>query len=59
MRKLKISGIDVLVYKSRVKIFDPEGDISDDHAILILEYLYDEGFLKNDAHINCEIITED
>ena len=59
MRKLKISGINILVFKARVKIFDPEGEISDDHAILLLEYLYDEGFLDDSAHVSCEIITED
>jgi|TARA_R110000824_G_scaffold1118_1_gene6069 hypothetical protein len=59
MRKLKISGIEVLVYKTRVKIFDCHGDLSDDHAILILEYLHDEGFLDDNANISCEIITED
>lgn len=59
MRKLKICGIDISVYKTRVKIFDRDGDLSDDQAILILEYLHDEGFLDSNANISCEIISED
>ena len=59
MRKLQITGIDIIVYKTKVKIFDPKDELSDDHAILLLEYLHCEGFLSDDAQIHCEIICDD
>ena len=58
MRKLQVGGFDLIVYKKKVKIFDPEDDLSDDHAILLLEYLHNEGFLANNIDIECEIICE-
>ena len=39
MKRLKVLGTNVIVYKKKVKIYDPKDEISDDHAILILEYL--------------------
>jgi hypothetical protein len=59
MKKLQVNGIDIVVYKTKVKIFDPKAELSDDHAILLLEYLHFEGFLDSNAHINCEIICDD
>jgi|TARA_R110002020_G_scaffold32332_2_gene99532 hypothetical protein len=59
MKKLQVKGIDIIVYKTKVKIFDPKGELSDDHAILLLEYLHFEGFLSEDAQIQCEIISDD
>ena len=59
MKKLQVNGIDIVVYKTKVKIFDPKGELSDDHAILLLEYLHFEGFLDANAQINCEIICDD
>tara|TARA_B100000029_G_C16767512_1_gene664225 strand:- start:22 stop:201 length:180 start_codon:yes stop_codon:yes gene_type:complete len=59
MKKLKVTGIDIVVYKTKVKIFDPKDELSDDHAILLLEYLHNEGFLNPKVPINCEIISND
>tara|TARA_B100000424_G_C22753356_1_gene406908 strand:- start:220 stop:399 length:180 start_codon:yes stop_codon:yes gene_type:complete len=59
MRKLQVNGIDIVVYKTKVKIFDPTGKLSDDHAILLLEYLHFEGFLDSNKQIHCEIICND
>tara|TARA_R110000824_G_scaffold269050_1_gene457620 strand:+ start:552 stop:731 length:180 start_codon:yes stop_codon:yes gene_type:complete len=59
MKKLQVNGIDIVVNKTKVKIFDPKSELSDDHAILLLEYLHFEGFLDVNAQINCEIICDD
>ena len=59
MKKLQVTGIDIVVYKTKVKIFDPTGELSDDHAVLLLEYLHHEGFLSDNSQINCEIICDD
>tara|TARA_Y100000114_G_C11666448_1_gene281599 strand:- start:360 stop:539 length:180 start_codon:yes stop_codon:yes gene_type:complete len=59
MKKLQVNGIDMVVYKTKVKIFDPDSKVTDDHAILLLEYLHFEGFLNPNVPINCEIISND
>ena len=58
MKKLKVLGTDIVVYKKKVKIYDPENVVSDEYAILILEYLHEEGFINADVEIHCEIINE-
>ena len=58
MKKLKVLGTDIIVYKRKVKIYDPEDTVSDQYAILLLEYLHEEGFIDADAEIHCEIINE-
>lgn len=59
MRRLKVLGTNIIVYKKKVKIYDPKDQISDNHAILILEYLHHEGFIETEGDISCEIINED
>jgi hypothetical protein len=54
----KICGYKVKIYKRKIKIFDPSSELEDDKAIAIVQYLYDEGFLEEEAHIDCEIINE-
>lgn len=53
--KLKLNGLDIEVYKTKVKIFDPAGDVSDEEAEKIMGYLYKEAFVEVTSII-CEII---
>jgi len=53
--KLKLNGLDIEVYKTKVKIFDPSGDVSDGEAEKIMGYLYKEAFIEVTSII-CEII---
>jgi hypothetical protein len=56
--KLVINGLPVHVLKRKVKIFDDDDSVSDDEAMLLVKYLYDEGFIQ--AHnITCEVIVDD
>ena len=52
---LKLNGLDIEVYKTKVKIFDPAGDVSDEEAEKIMGYLYKEAFVEVTSII-CEII---
>lgn len=54
----KICGFKVKVYKRKIKIFDPSSELHDEKAIAIVQYLYDEGFLAEEANIDCEIVSE-
>ena len=56
--KLVINGLEIHVLKRKVKIFDDDDTVSDDEAMLLVKYLYDEGFINKHA-INCEIIVDD
>jgi|TARA_R110000751_G_scaffold42375_3_gene98483 hypothetical protein len=56
--KLVINGLPVHVLKRKVKIFDDDDSVSDDEAMLLVKYLYDEGFI-NGPNVNCEIIVDD
>lgn len=56
--KLVINGLEVHVLKRKVKIFDEEDTLSDEEAMLLVKYLYDEGFITKHS-INCEIIIDD
>ena len=53
--RLKLNGLDIDVFKTKVKIFDRSGDVSDIEAEKIMNYLYSEGFV-NAKTIVCEII---
>ena len=56
--KLTVNGIEIHVLKRKVKIFDDHDTVSDDDALLLVKYLYEEGFIGKQA-INCEIIVDD
>lgn len=53
--KLKLNGLEIEVFKTKVKIFDAHGDVSDLEAEKIMLYLYHEGFISVQT-IMCEII---
>jgi hypothetical protein len=53
-----ICGYKIKIYKRKIKIFDPSSELDDDKAIAIVQYLYDEGFLEETTHIDCEIVSE-
>tara|TARA_B100000508_G_C11459452_1_gene278426 strand:- start:2353 stop:2607 length:255 start_codon:yes stop_codon:yes gene_type:complete len=55
--KLKLNGLEIEVFKTKVKIFDSHGDVSDLEAEKIMLYLYNEGFI-NVQTIMCEIIEQ-
>ena len=56
--KLVINGLHVHVLKRKVKIFDDDAAVSDDEALLLVKYLYDEGFIEG-QNITCEVIVDD
>jgi hypothetical protein len=58
MRTLQIRGFKIKVFKTKVKIFDPLGVVSDNYALIIMSYLYEEGFIKMSKNgiMDCEII---
>ncbi len=56
--KLVINGLAIHVLKRKVKIFDDDDSVSDHEAMLLVKYLYDEGFIKNNS-ITCEVIVDD
>lgn len=53
--KLKLNGLEIEGFKTKVKIFDAHGDVSDLEAEKIMLYLYHEGFISVQT-IMCEII---
>ncbi len=57
MKSLQIQGMDIKVYPDKVKIYDPFDIVSDDYALQLVTYLYDEGFIEGNKDIECEIIT--
>ena len=56
--KVVINGLEIHVLKRKVKIFDDDDTVSDDGAMLLVKYLYDEGFINN-HHVTCEVIVDD
>ena len=53
--KFKLNGLEIEVFKTKVKIFDAHGDVSDLEAEKIMLYLCHEGFISVQT-IMCEII---
>ncbi len=53
--ELTLNGLKIEVFKTKVKIFDTHGDVSDLEAEKIMLYLYHEGFISVQT-IMCEII---
>ena len=58
-KHLFVNGVDVEVFKTKIKIFYTEGDyVSDSQAESIITYLYHEGFISK-HNIICELIAVD
>ena len=58
MRTVTFNGRKVLVYRTKVKIYDVDDSLDDREAFTIVKYLYDEGFIDAD-NITCEIIHDE
>jgi len=56
--KLVINGLQIHVLKRKIKIFDDDDSVSDGEAMLLVKYLYDEGFINSNS-ITCEVIVDD
>ena len=58
MKTLQIRGFNIKVFQKKVKIFDPLGVVTDDYALVLMAYLYEEGFIKMSKNgvMDCEII---
>ena len=54
---MEIHGWRLDVGKRKVKIYDDDDKITDDEALSIITYLYDEGLLSS-MQIECVIITK-
>lgn len=52
---LKLNGLEIDVFKTKVKIYDKQSDVTDVEAEKIIVYLYNEGFIERRS-IVCEII---
>lgn len=52
---LKLNGLEIEVFKTKVKIYDKQSDVTDVEAVKIIVYLYNEGFIERRS-IVCEII---
>ena len=58
-KSLFVNGVDVEVFKTKIKIFYTEEDyVSDIQAEKIILYLYEEGFILKE-NITCELISID
>ena len=57
MKDIEVKGWRLKVGKNKVKIFDDNDELTDEEAITIIKYLYDEGIL-NSKSVDCEIISK-
>lgn len=58
-KHLFVNGVDVEVFKTKIKIFyTEEYYVSDSQAEKIVKYLYEEGFISKQSII-CELIAID
>lgn len=58
MRRMEVNGFKVRLTKYKLMILDDEGELKDEEAYGIAQYLYDEGFIKKD-NFPVEIIASD
>ena len=58
MKTVVLNGLSIQVFKTKVKIFDPLGNLEEKEARTIIHNLYNEGFIEKDEII-CEIISEE
>ena len=56
MREVELNGRLIKVGKRKVKIYDRKGEVQEEQALIIIKYLYDEGFIES-YEIICEIIS--
>ena len=58
MKTLQVRGFNIKVFQKKVKIFDPLGMVTDVYALVLMAYLYEEGFIKMSKNgvMDCEII---
>ena len=58
MKKLCVKGYSVKVYNDgEIRIFTPE-DIGDDDVKVVAQYLFDEGFIRDDVEeVSIRIIS--
>jgi hypothetical protein len=56
MKEVKLNGLLIKVGKRKVKIYDHKGEVQEEQALVIIKYLYDEGFIDTFA-VTCEIIS--
>ena len=57
MKTVVLNGLSIEVFKTKVKIYDPLGNLEEKEAHVIIHYLYNEGFIEKDEII-CEIISD-
>ena len=56
VKDIEVYGWKLKVGREKVKIFDDEDVLTDEEAMNIVRYLYDEGILSS-SNIECEIIS--
>jgi len=54
---MEVHGWSLDVGKRKVKIYDDNDKMTDEEAVNIIRYLYDEGIIAS-ARIECVIITK-
>tara|TARA_B100002019_G_C21203718_1_gene565493 strand:- start:803 stop:982 length:180 start_codon:yes stop_codon:yes gene_type:complete len=55
-KKILVRNLEVEVNSRKIIIYDKDGIVSDDHAVSIVSYLREEGFIE-DIAVRCEIIV--
>jgi hypothetical protein len=55
VRELTLNGLIIEVFVSKVIIYDPFGDVSNEEVVKIIQYLYSEGFVDKKT-ISCDIL---
>ena len=46
MYNINFNGVRISILKYKVRIFDPENEISEEQAFSIVSYLFKEGFIS-------------
>ena len=54
---MEVHGWELDVGKKKVKIYDHNDEITDEEAVGLIQYLYDEGLL-NSMRVEVEIISK-
>ena len=54
---MEVKGWRLKVGKHKVKIFDDKNELTDEEAMVLIKYLYDEGILSSKS-VDCEIISK-
>ena len=57
--KLTVRGVEVhIINEKRIMLLEEGGSISESEATIIVNYLFDEGFIKEGDEIICEIVED-